>query len=484
MLNYFKYFLLLSSLSLINLPVNAQLSDKINKILNATCLDDKKTSVSIVSIPTGKQVYSYNTLKPLLPASVMKIVTTAAALHYLGPEYRFQTKVLYTGKRNKNIIQGDLIMRGGGDPRFSTETLWHIATQIKDSGINEITGDLVIDSHFFDSYDRAPAWEVKRTQKAYDAKLGALSLNFNAIAVHALPGNKAGEKLNVWLEPAPAYIKLINKTKTVKRGKNTVWASRRESEEVLGQINMLVKGKLSINSQEKIIRLNVDNPARYAIETLRLLLQKAGIKIQGTTKIALSPTNGKEIYSHLSEPLTLILKELNTFSNNFTAEQVIKTIAAERFGTPGSHAEGLKLVMDFLRILNVDERGVVIVDGSGLSRKNLMTTKAITGLLAAMYSRFDSGPDFITALRVLGTNGINSKRLSNSPAKGQIRAKTGTLRKVSTLAGYVANHEGKVFGYALFLNNNRCGYWKADKIEDKIVTAIYELGNDGSSTSP
>ena len=479
MLNYLKYFLLCNLLILISLPTNAQqLTDKINKILNATCLDDKQTSVSILAASDGELVYAYNTLKPLLPASVMKVVTTAAALHYLGPEYRFKTKVLYNGKRNKNTIQGDLIIRGGGDPRFSTETLWHIATQIKDSGINKITGDLVIDAHFFDEYDRAPAWKVDRTQKAYDAKLGALSLNFNSIAVHVLPGTNPGNKLNIWLEPAPDYIKLINNTKTIKRGKNTVWASRRGSKDILDQVDILVKGRLPIRSKEKIIRLNVENPARYTIETFRLLLQKAGIEIKGLTTIAKTPTNGSELYSHLSEPLTLILKELNTFSNNFTAEQIIKTIAAERFGTPGSHAEGLKLVTDFLRILNVDDTGIAIVDGSGLSRKNLMTTKAITDLLTAMYSKFDSGPDFITALRVLGTNGINSKRLSDSPAKGQIRAKTGTLRKVSTLAGYVANNTGKVFSYALFLNNNRCGYWKADKIEDRIVTAIYEFSGE------
>ncbi len=478
MLNYLKYFLLCNLLISISLPANAQLTNKINKILNATCLDDKQTSVSIVAASDGELTYAYNTLKPLLPASVLKIITTAAALHYLGPEYRFKTKVLYNGKRNKNTIRGDLIMRGGGDPRFSTETLWHIANQIKDSGINTITGDLIIDTYFFDDYDRAPAWKVDRTQKPYDAKLGALSLNFNSIAVHALPGNQSGNKLNLWLEPAPDYIKLINKTKTIKRGKNTVWASRRKSNDVFGQIEILVKGRLSIRSKEKTIRLNVENPARYTIETFRFLLQKAGIEIQGVTKIATAPTNATELYSHLSEPLSLILKELNTFSNNFTAEQIIKTIAAERFGTPGSHAEGLKLVTDFLRIINVDDTGIAIVDGSGLSRKNLMTTKAITDLLTAMYSKFDSGPDFITALRVLGTNGINSKRLSNSPAKGQIRAKTGTLRKVSTLAGYVANHAGKVFSYALFLNNNRCGYWKADKIEDSIVTAIYELSGD------
>jgi len=204
-----------------------------------------------------------------------------------------------------------------------------------------------------------------------------------------------------------------------------------------------------------VIYINVNKPTRYAAETFRTLLQGAGVKIKGETKIISTPIIANPLREHFSPPLSFILKELNTYSNNLTAEQIVKTIAAERFGTPGSHAEGLRLIEDFLRISGVNTEGVQIKDGSGLSRKNRMTTRAITGLLTTTYSRFDIGPDFIAALPTLGKNGMHSQRLKNSPARKKTRGKTGTLKGVSTLAGYVASKNGKIFAYALLKTQNR-----------------------------
>jgi D-alanyl-D-alanine carboxypeptidase/D-alanyl-D-alanine-endopeptidase (penicillin-binding protein 4) len=475
--SYFKNLRFLGFCLLMGLTISAYsqttLTQEIDKLLNARCLDKNQTSVSIVALPSATTVYANHTDKPLLPASVMKLVTSAAALHYLGPEYRFKTEFLYRGQRQNGTIQGDLIIRGGGDPRLTTEELWYIASQIKASGIKEITGNLIVDKHFFDDYDRAPQWDTERTQRPYDAKLSAFALNFNSIAIHVLPGQYVGNRLNAWLDPAPAYIYLDNNTKTIKRGRNTI--SARRSEETDGRVKIRLAGRLPVSAEEKTVRLNVENPFRYAAETFRALLNEVGIKIHGTTKIVSTPLFGTQLYEHYSQNLSLILKELNTYSNNFTAEQIIKTIAAERFGTPGSHAEGLKLIKEFLHISGANTNKVILADGSGLSRNNQMTTAAITDFLKTMYLRFDIGPDFLAALRVMGSNGINSHRLTNSPARGQIRAKTGTLKGVSTLAGYVAT-ERQIFAFALFLNNNRCGYRGADRIEDSIVTAIYNQG--------
>ena len=455
---------------------NSRLTQQIDKVLKESCLDSSQTSVNVVALPDGEIVYARNPVVPLLPASVMKLVTTAAALHYLSPEYRFKTEFLYSGTRNNGLIQGDLIIRGGGNPRLSTEQFWTIATRIKASGINEITGDLIVDTHFFDEYELAPEWEEeKRGQRPYDAKLSALSLNFNTIAAHIQPGASVGDTVNAWLDPAPAYIHLRNTGKTTsRRSKHTVWAHRHENQP--GEVEIEVRGQLPVNAPEKVVYLNLNNPTHYAAETFRALLLQIGIKINGETKTVSSRIDANKLYKHFSQPLSLILKELNLYSNNLTAEHIVKTIAAERYGTPGSHAEGLRLLDDFLRINNVNTEGVVIVDGSGLSRKNRMTTHAITDLLTAMYSRFDIGPDFIAALHIMGKNDIYAQRLRNSPAREKTRAKTGSLKGVSTLAGYMGSSNGQIFGFALFLNHNRCGSRKADDIEDRIITAIYNLG--------
>lgn len=448
------------------------LSQEIDDILQKPCLSDEDTSVSIVALPSGKRIYADNIMKPLLAASVTKIITTAAALHYLSPEYRFKTKFLYTGQIKGSVLQGNLIIRAGGDPKLLTKDLWRIANQIKASGIRKITGNLIVDAHFFDRYDRAPAWETKRSQRAYDAKLSALSLNYNSLTVHVQP-RQVGQKLKAWLEPALPYMYIENTAKTIRRGRNTISVSR--SEPIDGQVKIRIRGKLPISVQHKAIYRNVNNPMRYASETFRLLLRQAGVSINGQTKIVFTPLTGTELYEHISAPLSVILKELNTYSNNMMAETILKTIAAERLGGAGSHVKGLRLVREFLRLSGVNLQGVVLVDGSGLSRKNRMTTRTITDLLTKMYSRFDIGPDFMSSLRVMGANGVLSRRLTKSPARGKVRAKTGTLRGVSTLAGYIENQTGQKFAFALFLNNNRCGYYGADKIEDSIIAAIYQL---------
>jgi len=450
----------------------------VDALLQNNCLNQSQTAVSIVALPSGRSVYTRNTETPLLPASVTKLVTTAAALHYLGSEYHFKTDISYTGDRVGDVIMGDLVIKGGGDPKLTSEQLWYIVSQIKGHGIHEITGNLLIDNDFFDKYLRVPAWGSQTTATAYDANLCALSVNFNVVGVHILPSKEVGEPVIVWLEPETDYLSLVNLGKTTKRGNNTVSASRATSEE---GIQIKVAGSMPLGSQEKTIFLNVPDPVSYAATTFRSFLQQSGINIHGDTRIGSTPSNLTLLYRHYSAPISTILKELNTYSNNFIAEQIVKTIAAEVTQTPGSHEEGQRLIHAFLRSIGINTQEVNLVDGSGLSRENRIAVGAITDLLTISYNRFDIGPDFIAALKIMGAEGSFSKRFSDSPARSLIRAKTGTLSGVSNLAGYVENEDGQLFGYAIFLNSNRCGDWGADQIENKIVNAIYQLGTQNDA---
>ncbi|OUD14994.1 D-alanyl-D-alanine carboxypeptidase/D-alanyl-D-alanine endopeptidase [Thioflexithrix psekupsensis] len=451
----------------------AALRQEIDAALNSRCLNRNETSIHITSLSDGRTLYDLNGATPLLPASIMKIVTTAAALHYLGPEYRFRTEVLHTGQREGNTIFGDLVLRGRGDPTLTTDALANLVRRLKASGITEIQGRLLADNSFFDQQISAPSWETDRSQRAYDANIGALSVNFNTIAVRVLPGQRAGSAVNAWLDPAPNYFELSNQAKTVNRGNDTISARRTSGEDT---VQIRVTGQLPVGSGERVIFINVENPARYAIETFRSLLNEAGIRVLGSSEIVPMGVQGQLLYEHVSQPLSLILKELNTFSNNFIAEQVLKTIAAFHYtGKSATHLDGLELIAQFLREIGVNTRGVMLADGSGLSRRNQFTAEAMTDLLQRMFGRFDIGPDFIASLRVMGAYGTHSRRLNNSPARARVRAKTGTLNRVSTLAGYVSNPQNQVFAFAFFLNSNDCGYAGADKIEDRMIAAIYNF---------
>lgn len=460
------------------------LSRQIKTALQPSCLNAENTSIRVVSVPDGKEIFSYNSDEALLPASIQKVVTTAAALHYLGPEFRFTTDVRHTGKIEQGKIKGNLILKGGGDPTLNTERLWEIARKLRQSGITEITGNLIADVSYFDQYDRAPAWKVKRSQRAYDAKLSALSLNFNSVAVHVQPGDEVGDDLNVWLQPNPAYMQLMNLGKTTKNTRKNhkrkgIWAQRKS---VLANqhLPIEVKGHLPVNASEQVFFLNVNNPAHYAIATFHGFLQQQGIRVRDKVHISHDKVASAMLYRYKSAPLSIILKELNTYSSNFMAEQVLKTLAAEKTKQAGSHENALSLVRQFLQQQDISLQNIHLTDGSGLSRKNRFTARAMTDLLVKTYPRFDIGPDFLSSLRVMGASGAHSRRLKKSPAKGRVRGKTGTLHQVSTLAGYIPDRSGKnLYAFAFFLNKNRCGYRGADKVEDAILHALFQQGKDG-----
>ncbi len=450
-----------------------RLAGAIDKALASPCVTPGKTGVRVVALPSGEPVYERNGSTPLVPASVQKLITTAAALHYLGPDYRFKTEILYTGSRKNGIVNGDLVVRGKGDPKLVPEQVWLIAERIKHLNINEVTGDLVVDGTFFDSLKTAPSWSRNHTQRAYDAMLGALSVSFNTVAVHVNAGEKVGDPLIVGLFPDSAYLKLVNKARTSAKGKGGVKARRSGGK---GKIVISVTGSMKPGSKEKVIYLNVPDPLKYAGEIFREYFKRGGVSIKGAIRKAAAPENARLIYTHESEPLAVILRNLNKYSNNFLAEQIVKTLAAEVGKIPGSHKNAMKLISGFLAESGIDMAGAALADASGLSRSNRVTAKLITELLTVMNRRFDIGPDFLAALGIMGVDGSVRDRMSRSPAKSKARVKTGSLAGLSSLAGYVAGKGENLFAFAIFLNDNSCYYKDADRIEDAIVTAIHKYG--------
>lgn len=445
--------------------------DALDGIVRERCINHDKLGVHVVELPSGETLYDKNGSSALSPASVMKLVTTATALHYLGVNYKFKTDVYHTGSREGGLVKGDLVIRGGGDPKLTSEAVWLITEEVRRQGITEVAGDLVLDTSFFDDNDSPPARSGKRGQRPYDALLGALSVNFNTVAVHVYPGVKQGDAVIAEVSPASPYFKMVNDGVT-RHGGHPVAAFR-----VNGQDSVAIRitGSMRPDEPGGAININVDDPFRFAGETFRAYLKRAGVNVAGVIKKGQVPQGAKLIHTHQSDPLSMILRDLNRFSNNFVAEQIVKTVAAEIMGTPGTHENGLSLAMKFLSESGLDTTGVVLADGSGLSKDNRLTAKALSGLLAAMSKRFDIGPDFIASLGIMGVDGTVRKRLKTSPAKALARAKTGTINHVTALAGYVSGQDGKLYGFTILQNDSGCPYRGSHKIEDRIVTTVHLL---------
>ncbi len=454
-----------------------ELSGQIDKVLTAKCLSREKSGVSVVLLSSGKSIYDHNGDRALLPASILKLFTTSMALHYLGPLYKFHTAVFYTGTIENHRLKGDLVIRGGGDPKLTPEKVWSISREIKWRGIDKIEGDLIVDESFFDGRDKAPGWRNNRSNRAYDAKLGALSVSYNTVAVHVYPARIAGKRPTIVLDPPSALVSLDNKSYTVtRRGRKLLVTLRTEKGNSHGKLKVSVSGTVRTFDKPKTFYLAIPNPPLFAGHVFADMLEKNGVKLKGKVSVSFLPAKSEFLFVHKSAPLVDILRELNRYSNNFMAEQIARTVASRRSGKPGRYEDAFRLMNAFLKNLGIETGNLVIKDASGLSRQDRITARSMTRLLSRIYARYDLWPDFVGAMAIMGKEGSLKKRLKGSPAIGLVRAKTGSLTGVSNLAGIVSAANGRLYGFTIMLSENSCGHDGADRLEDRIVTAIFRSG--------
>ncbi|MFW2331767.1 MAG: D-alanyl-D-alanine carboxypeptidase/D-alanyl-D-alanine-endopeptidase [Nitrospinota bacterium] len=448
--------------------VFASLNSKLEKILNTSCLDPAKSGVSIVDLESGEKVYSFNASKGLKPASLMKLFTTAASLYYLTPSYRFQTSIGYSGQFKDQTITGDLIVKGGGDPLITPEVLFAISHALKRLNIREVTGDLLIDNSLFDRNHKPLSWGNFNSARAYDAKLSAFAINFNTIAVEIYSASSSKDQPRIEIFPNSPDIKIINHLRS--KGKSKLTLSRQIRN---NQLLINVKGSKKVGEKKSIRYINVPDPMLYSGQIFKAYLNNVGIRINGKIKEDQGHTDFTLLYNHNSPPLRKILDSLNRYSSNFIGEQVAKTMDAKIHDRPGSTIGATALLKEFANKITINTNGSRFADSSGRSSKNRLTTDQVTSLIYQMSKHFDIWPDFLASLPIMGKEGTLKTRLANTAIAGFSRAKTGSLQKVSGLAGIAGRGDQRSFGFAIIFNNTRCDQGQVDRIEEKIIKAIY-----------
>ncbi len=439
----------------------------IREALNHSCLKKGEFGVKFYSLDRRETLFQYRQGDLFVPASNVKLITTAVALKELGPDFRFNTKLYTLGKIENGVLDGDLYIKGFGDPKLVTEQMWLLASALKNLSIEEIRGDLIADESYFDSVRRIKTWKKKFGSEPYNAPLGALSFNFNTVKVLATAGQKAGEKIGVIVEPNSDYLKLQNRAITRSRGRRYHLIVNRTKKDDSDEIK--VTGSLRKGTKLAKYYLNISYPAIYTAKTFKSFLSKVGIVINGRTRIGIVPAKARILLKHKSEPLAVILRGLNKFSNNFVAEQLIKTLGAVKESVPGSTEKGLKFVNKYLKDLGFGEKDYKLDDGSGLSRTNKLSPNILVKTLEDVYDNWEIYPEFISSLAVIGQEGSVKKRYLRHPRKGTVRVKTGTLDFVSALSGYFQTLDGERIAFSILMNDLRCQAWSAQKIQDKLV---------------
>lgn len=402
------------------------------------------------------------------PASNQKLITTAAALKYLGPDYRYPTRLFAAGKIEGDTLYGDLYIKGYGDPKLVSEQMWLLVNELKNVPIHKIVGNVIADDSFFDSLLRVKTWKQASGSEAYNAPLGALSFNFNTVTVYVSPGNHTGDKPRVVVEPDAEYLKIKNKSRTLSAKKRGRLILNRSDRGDFDEIS--ITGGISKIRPRAKYYVNITDPTSYTLSVLKEYLTRAGIQVVGDTfQRGTVPRGAKLLVNHKSEPLSLALRGLNKFSNNFVAEQILKTLGAEKMGPPGTTENGLKIINQYMQSLGFHEGQYRVVDGSGLSRQNRLTPSQIVKVLEHVHDDLSIYPEFISALGVMGVDGNVRKRMNGVEESQKARVKTGTLNSVSALSGYFQSRDGERFAFSILMNDLKCHNGQALSIQDKIV---------------
>ncbi len=446
---------------------------KIENIIRNLTRKGAEIGCRVVHSKSGQVLWNYHPEDPLIPASNMKLLTTSVSLIRLGPDYRFKTGIYTTSPLVDGILHGDLYLKGFGDPFLVNEQMWMLTHELALRGLKKITGDIIADESFFDHIRSPEGWDEDRPPFWYNAEIGALSFNFNTVTINIRPGPAPGQNAIALLDPDLPCLKLINDAITINKGKKKDLYVRRLYSE--GENVIQVQGRIPLGRPIIKIYRTIKDPATYTIMAFRSFLKSEGIEFDGKSRSGRTPENAIPFYIHESKPLSRIIADLNKISNNFIAEQILKTMGAEIEGPPGTHAKGLLVVKETLVEKGIPISGLKMYDGSGLSPLNRIPVRLICDILLYTTNSDQWGPEFVSSLAVSGIDGTLKDRQGCSKIAGKIRAKTGRISGVSALSGYLWTISGKPLIFSILMNGKKSQMEEFMNSQDRILSILYTI---------
>ncbi|MEW6212317.1 MAG: D-alanyl-D-alanine carboxypeptidase/D-alanyl-D-alanine-endopeptidase [Acidobacteriota bacterium] len=459
--------------------------------------------VKIVSLDTGVTLFEQNADKYFNPASNAKLYTAALALDRLGGDFRIKTS-LYSAARadESGALKGDLIVYGRGDPSFAArwnegdyyKGLDRIVSAIEAAGVKRIEGDLVGDESYFTGPPYGSGWEWDDLQWYYGAAATSLSVNDNSVDLFVTPAERAGSPCRITTGPQTPFVTIMNRTRTVAKGA----ASRISVYRPVGENIIYVSGSLAVGDRGFTGYVAVHNPSALFVMMLKDALEKKGITVKGRTRVIdwkyrevtpLDAAKMVEIASIDSPPIKDIVREALKPSQNLYAQLLLLAVGAHsqtdlksQISNLKSNTEdaGIEAMNAMLEGAGIKKGDVMMEEGSGLSRRNIITPAATVELLKFM-SRHRWAEAYRDALPIAGVDGTLEKRMKDTPAAGNVRAKTGTLRYVYTLSGYATSAAGERLAFSILLNNSNTPDRTISPRDDLDAIAVMLAGFTGRS---
>ncbi|MDX1637170.1 MAG: D-alanyl-D-alanine carboxypeptidase/D-alanyl-D-alanine-endopeptidase [Balneolaceae bacterium] len=454
--------------------------DQLKESISNSRADDAFWSITVKD-SSGRMLAGFHHQKLVRPASNLKLLTSAAILDQLGSQFRYRTNIYGIGRQEGDTWKGDIIIRGSGDPsisgRFYDEYRFHVFdsfyTQLDSLGIRRVEGNVIGNDAYFDQQPYPEGWSWEDLSFYYGVEISALSFNENAVDLQVFADDKVGDTPRIqWFPFDTDYVEFINE--------QTISPPDTEYDEyyrrVLGTNTIILRSKLPKGYYEEE-SLSVMNASHYFMDTFRTFMEDSGFEITGQIIVDNQPRDwGSPRYQvlamHRSEPVSVLLTEINTESSNFYTEMMLKTAAAEKYGTQGSTELGISLVKEFAHSMKMDTTDLEMSDGSGMASSTLLTPDDLSTFLAKMQQH----PEFATyrqSLAIAGFNGTLEHRFRGTPLEDNVSGKTGYVSGVRALSGYMNGRSGQPLVFSIYTNNytNKTSY--IDQLHQKLLIQIY-----------
>lgn len=414
-------------------------------------IPDADISVVVRELESGSSLVEHNPSVPRAPASTMKLLPTWAALDLLGPAYSWKTRAWTDAPIVKGVLKGNLYLQGGGDPLLTIERWWRFVADLRQTGLRVIEGDIVIDQTRFAAADERPEDFDGKHWRTYNVLPDALLVNWQSADFTVRPAD-AGDGVELAIQPLPEGLVVDNRATLVRgrcagRNRRVVISVPSEQPD-----HIAVTGRLAASCGPQTQRLAVMDPAQFAYGTFVTLWRQQGGEFRGGMLRAPTPSSARQLLTLESPSLAEIVRVTNKFSSNMMARTLVLSIAAEKSGTPATAAAGESAIRDWLKGRGLEFPELVIANGSGLSRDARISADSMARVLTGAWQSHYA-PEYLASLSLGGLDGTLEERFLDVDDPSRIRMKTGTLKDVSCIAGYVTGQSGRKYAVVIFVNH-------------------------------
>ena len=453
----------------------SRLPEPVARALARAKLPEASVAIYVHEIGSDRPLVAHGDERVLNPASTMKLVTTYAGLELLGPAYAWNTEAYGSGPLMNGVLNGDLILKGQGDPKLTIENFWLLLRNLRARGVREIRGDLILDRSFFSREEYDASRFDEQPTRPYNTGPDALLVNFKAVTVQFIPDPEA-RTVRLLIEPLLPQITVVNNVRLTD-GPCGYWLSQIKTD-VQGNADtarLAFSGNYPLDCGEQARSFSVLGHREYLAGLFTVLWQELGGVFTGATRDGAVPAGARLLASAKSHALSEIVRDINKYSNNVMARQLFLTLGALGEGEPASGEKSSRTIKQWLAAKGLSFPELVLENGSGLSRIERITARHLGQLLLAAY-KSPVMPELIASLPLTAVDGTMRKRLSRAVVAGQAHIKTGSLSNVRSIAGYVLDNRGRRVVVVFIVNHANAD--NAQPVQDALLQWAYQRGDD------